>query len=268
MLLLGIDFETQDDKPTTTNVTEVGASLWGCPSDGSGNIQEKHFTKIEGFSELIYDKAYPPQTEKILEITGITDQMLSEKGLPIHDVFVNQLLPLVHKADVIFAHKTAFDKTIFYAQCKKIGLVPPERTWICTLTEFNWPKKLTCHKLSHLAYEHSIYVDPATLHRAENDCDLMMKLITEKYNIKDIISYAAEPWVYLKADCAGPWVDGGVQTGIAKGLGFGWERCKGTDSPTWPKKWVGRWKEREISSIRTSIDRCVSPFRVDQVEGV
>lgn len=267
--LLGLDFETQDDKPHTTNVTEVGASLWEEVESVSG---WKSYVKIEGLSKFCYESDYPPQTPFIVELTGITDEMLSTRGEPRTEVFVNYLFPLVQKADVIFAHKKSFDQTIFEATCKKFGLEPPRKEWVCTLTEVEWPKTLTCHKLSHLAYEHGIMVDPRTLHRAENDCDLMMKLITENYNIQDILAYAREPWVYMRAEILGPWEgrggDGGVQKGIASKLGFTYERCKGMETPSWTKTWVGRFKQRAVAAVMENVRTSLSPFRVSVIEGI
>ena len=174
----------------------------------------------------------------------------------------------MEKATHIFAHKKAFDKTILYARCKELGLEPPEREWICTLTEFAWPKKYTCHKISNLAYEHGILVDPRTLHRAENDCDLMMRLITEHYDIAEVVAYAKEPWIYFRADVLGPWQDNGVQNGIAKNAGFSWEKCKGTEGPVWSKKWVARFKARDVEAMLKLIEESESPFRVSRIEGI
>lgn len=256
MRLLGIDFETQDDKPATTNITEVGASLWELRIDNQ-------YHKTEGLSHFCYEPNYPPQTEKIIDITGITDAMLKAEGRPRSDVFQEELFPLMEKADIIFAHKKSFDQTILNATSALLGIFPPEKEWICTLTEFPWPHKFTCHKLSHLAYDHGIMVDPSTLHRAENDCDLMMQLITSKYNLDDILAYARAPWVYLWADVKGPWVDGGHETGIAKSLGFTFEKCKGLDAPKWPKKWVTRTKATNAETIIKK-----APFKVEVIEGI
>lgn len=265
MHLLGLDFETQGSDAATTYVTEVGAALY--------KYENKTLTKVDGFSAFCYEPHYPPQTPEIVELTGITDEMLKTQGKWRKEVFTEQLIPLMEKADFVLAHKVAFDKTVFDSTCRKWPEVKtPQKEWICTLTDWPWPKKLTCKKLSHLAYEHSILVDPATLHRAENDVDLMMRLVG-KYDFEDVLKYIRTPWIYLQAsDIKGPWVgrggDGGVQTTIAKGLGFGWERIKGLDFPHKPKTWLTRVKETQVEKLMDDVAKSASPFRVSVIEGL
>lgn len=271
MRILGIDFETQDDQPKTTNITEVGASLWA-PKYESVTHNFFGYEKVEGISEFCWEKDYPPQSEKIIDITGITDEMLQATGRPRKWVFENKLFPLMERADVIFAHKKSFDQTILEATSERLGLTPPKKDWLCTLTEFAWPSKYTCHKLGHLAWEHGIDVKAADLHRAENDCDLMMQLTTKYYDMTDVLAYWREPWCYLKAEILGPWEgrggDGGIQKSIATPLGFSWERCKGTEAPTWPKTWVMRTKQRNVQKVFDAVAASKSPFRVAKIQGI
>lgn len=266
MKVLGLDFETQDADAKTTRVTEVGAALYEY-NGKSDPLIANEWRKIEGFSSLCWEPDYPPQNPAIAELTGITDEMLKNDGKPRREIFARQLLPLVHDADIIVAHKISFDRTVLKSTAKLFDFQVPDREWLCTLTNFDWPKKLTCHKLSHLAYEHSILVDPATLHRAENDVDLMLRLLA-KYDFEKVLAYAREPWVYLKAEIAKPWTDGGVQSGIAKSLGFSFERVKGVDEYEWPKKWVTRVKASRLDDFTTQVLKSPSPFRVDKIEGL
>lgn len=259
--MLGLDFETQDEKAKTTNITEVGASLIKWSSKG--------FEKIVGISAICYEPEYPPQTQKIVELTGIDDEMLKKFGRPRVDVFKEQLLPLVEKADVIFCHKVNFDKTVFESTCIKLGLdFPPRKEYVCTLTNFDWHEKYTCKKLSHLAYDHSIMVDPATLHRAEADVDLMMRVVLEKYDLNKVLEYARKPWVFIRAFPIEPWKDGEVQTTIAKRLGFTWQKIKYFDEYNFPKMWVQRVKADKVEGIKKLVSESESPFRVSVIEGI
>ena len=264
--ILGLDFETQDADPKTTNPTEVGAALYEV------DIAQNTWKKLFGFSHFIYEPHYPPQSQKIIELTGITDEILMSQGKPRKEVFERLLLPLVNQADIVMCHKTAFDWTLFVETCKRVELTPPVKELLCTLTNFPWPGKYTCHKLGHLAWEHGIDVKAADLHRAENDVDLMVQLVASKYKIKDVLAYARSPWVYLKADILGPWAgkggDGGVQKGIASGLGFSFESVKGTDFPKWPKTWVTRVKSGREMEVINLASASESPFRVSVIEGL
>lgn len=264
MKLLGIDFETQDADSKTTRATEVGAVLY----DYEPNIKPQ-FRECDRYNSLIWDPEYPPQTQKIIELTGITDEMLRAQAICPKPAF-ERVADMVAKADVILAHKISFDRTVFEAHCKRLGIpIPENKFWLCTLTNFPWPKQFTCHKLSHLAYEHGIMVDPRTLHRADADVDLMMRLIGECYDFEQLLAYARTPWLYLKADVVPPWNDGGTQNEFAKSLGFTYEQVKGVEEHKWPKKWVRRVKTQgEFDDIVEAARTFKSPFRVARIEGI
>lgn len=263
MKVLGIDFETQDADSKTTRATEVGAVLY----DYEPGIKPQ-FREVDRYNPLIWDDAYPAQTEQIVELTGISDEMLKQEGRSPLLVFP-AVLSFIHKADLIVAHKVSFDKSVLVNNVKRIGGEVPEKEWLCTLTNFPWPKRFTCRKLSHLAYEHGIMVDPRTLHRADADVDLMMRLIGECYDFEQILAYARTPWIYLKADIVPPWTDGGLQSEFAKGLGFSWEQVRNVEEHKWPKKWVKRVKTKEeFDQIVESGRSFKSPFRVSRIEGI
>lgn len=258
MIICGLDFETQCADAKTTRVTEVGAALYHY---GGGE-----WIKRDGFSKFCWELDYPPQTEKIVELTGITDGILQRDGKPREIVFA-ELLEFMDQADLCMAHKIGFDKTVLESTCKAIGLDVPRKEWLCTLTNFPWPSKYTCHKLGHLGWEHGLNFPANTLHRAEQDVDLMFALV-QCYNFDDVLAYARTPWIYLRADVVGPWVDGGKQNGIAKSLGFGWEQVKGDDEHRWPKTWVARTKANNLAKIQEAVRKSISPFRVAIIEGV
>ena len=260
MKVLFIDFETQCTNAKITKFTEVGAALY--------EYQDKKWEKRLGFSHLAWDESYPAQDPFVAELTGITDEMLRTSGKPRKDLLVNGLKPLMNNADVVVAHKADFDRTVLESTAKIFEVELPKKEWLCTLTNFPWPAKYSCFKLSHLAYDHSILVDPATLHRAEDDVDLLQKLVA-KYDFDEVMSYAREPFVYLWADCNRPWEDNGVQTGIAKTLGFSWEKIRYMDNfPAIPKKWVMRVKERNLSKIYAGVAKSASPFEIKKIEGL
>lgn len=256
--VLGLDFETQDADAKTTRITEIGAVLF--------TVIENRLKPLCDYNRLVYEPDYPPQTKKIIELTGITDDMLIAKGISRKEA-LRELITLIDSADIIMAHKISFDKTVLYSSAKLFDLVVPEKEWLCTLTNFNWPSNLTCHKLSHLAYEHGIMVDPRTLHRAFEDVALMGRVVNE-YSFSDVIKYAREPWIYLKADVIAPWKDGGFQTGVAKSLGYSWQQVKGVDFYQWDKTWVTRVKESMFEAHKEEISKSIAPFRITKIEGI
>lgn len=260
MKVLGLDFETQSDDAKTTRITEVGAVLYDYVEESN------RFVEISRLSTLCYEPDYPPQTDKIIQLTGITDHMLKTKGVP-RATMLDDLLTLVEMADIVVCHKTSFDWTVLKSTAKLFEKEVPNKELLCTLTNFNWPKHITCKKLSHIAYEHGIMVDPRTLHRADQDVELMMTLLSH-YDFKEVLHYARIPWVYFKGDVLGPWQDGGKQNAIAKELGFGWEQIKGVDQYRWPKTWVVRVKQGTEDLLVDQIMHSESPFRITKIEGL
>lgn len=251
MKLLGVDFETQCDDPETTNVTEIGALL-----------TDEAFNEVGRISQLCWESSYPPQTKEIVEITHITDEMLKANGVMRKGAFL-ELFSLVEQADYIFAHNKKFDETVFLSTCEKVGLNPPRKTWICTLTEVDYPAKFRCKQLSHLAFEHRVEFNPDNLHRAFDDVQLMMNLIA-KYKIEDIIAFASEPWVYIQAIFPAPFESKiGFQVGRIKAskLNFGWEKAKGDDRE-FPKKWMKRVKQRFVQETQDKAQNLNLQIRV------
>jgi DNA polymerase III epsilon subunit-like protein len=262
MRLLGIDFETQDDDAKTTRITEAGAVLIRLDRSNDGQIV---YDLEDKFNSLCWESDYPAQRADIVELTGITDEMLQKEGKPRRET-LERLYVMMDHADVIVAHKVNFDKTVLDFTARAIGMpAPPTKEWLCTLTNFPWPKKYTCRKLSHLAYDHSILVDPVNLHRAINDVALMLQLITTKYDIDQVLAYARDPWVYLRAFPIEPWKDGEVQVSLVKKHEFGWQRIK-YDDREFPKQWVKRVKTKDLRAELSVLE--LLPFRVNVIEGL
>lgn len=265
MNVLGLDFETQGKDAKTTKPIEIGAVLeevsWPGPHPGA-SISEAMPTRsrIAQFGTLVHDESYPPQTPENIEITGITDAMLGAgEGVMAPLAAFTALGHLVERADIIMAHNTIFDKTVYLTQVRLLGILPAEREWICTLHDVPYPSRFTCKKLGHLALDHRVPMDNRDLHRAVNDVELMFDLALGKYHLEDILRYARTPWAVLRADILGPWTgrggDGGIGKEQATALGYSWETPRGTDDK-YPKLWVKRVK---ADRVKEEIE--LAPFR-------
>lgn len=258
---LGLDFETQCDQAKTTRITEVGGILMRVERNpGRPNL----WVEEARISYLCYEPDYPPQTEFIVELTGITDEMLKEKGIARKRAISN-VITLMHQADVVVAHKTLFDKTVLDYTAHALDLVVLEKEWLCTLSNFPWPRKFTCRKLSHLAADHKIPYDSDELHRAVGDVELMFKTIA-KYDIDDVLAFARDKWVYVEGFPLAPWLDGKVQNKLAKNNGFSWESVKYGPEEQFPKKWVKRIKLKDFEKEWEVLLKL--PFRVAEIKGI
>jgi hypothetical protein len=256
--ILGVDLETQGLEKET-KITEIGASLW--------DYTDKKWTKISGFSKLCYEPEYGPQPELIVDLTGITDEMLKKDGRPRLEIINEFLIPLVTQADVIIAHNKKFEMDVLGATFKELGVKidGPKKEWICTMSEVDYPAKYKCHKLSHMAYDHSILVPPEKLHRAEQDVDLMFMLV-QKYDFDEVLAYARQPSVVLRALCAAPFNDGGIESGIAKSLGFSWEKPRGSYDLNFPKMWVACVKRPKVQKIIDAVNASARPFQIKEIK--
>lgn len=259
---LGLDFETQSDQAKTTLPTEVGCVLMRL--DRRDDWRENVWTVEEQYGSLIWEPHYPPQTEKIVKLTGITDAMLKSEGRTRLEV-ITRTIALMQDAEVIVAHKTLFDQTVLEYNAAAVGLGVPEKEWLCTLSNFPWSDTLTCRKLSHLAYEHDVPHDRTQLHRALDDVDLMFKTIA-KYPIDEVLAYSRDPWVYLRAFPEKPWLDNEAQTNIAKKEEFTWQSVKYGVDKQFPKMWVKRIKASEYDRVMKAFETL--PFRVEKIQGI
>src|SRR5690606_18285085 len=106
------------------------------------------------FNQLCYEPEYPAQTEKIVRLTGITDEMLKASGKPRKEVIAKHIVPMMAEADIVLAHNEPFDRGVLESTSKLFEIALPEREWLCTLRNFPWKEGLTCHKLGHLGWEH------------------------------------------------------------------------------------------------------------------
>ncbi len=223
---------------------------------------DKQWSKVGEFSEFIWDESYPPQPEAIVELTGITTGLLKEQGQAPGEVFP-LLTIFLRDVDVMVAHQASFDRAFLQESLKRLNLEMPEKEWLCTKSNFDWPAKYTCHKLTHLALENFIEFRMRDMHRATADCNLLQQLIA-RYDFDQALAYAREPFIVVKGKIAGPWEDGGEQNGIGKSLGFAWERLG--DGRTFPKTWVKKIKKNQLDSLKEKIALTKSPFDIFVIE--
>jgi hypothetical protein len=119
--------------------------------------------------------------------------------------------------------------------------------------------KHKCWKLSHLALEYGIAVDPSKLHSALADIELTAQLLQRAgTTLHEIKTYHDEPTVVLRAVVPPKWEDKGVGTDAAKKLGFSWEQPRGVDKK-FEKCWVKAVKKQ---NAEVEIAKATFPIRI------
>lgn len=244
MSVLLIDFESTGVDTTKDRITEIGAMVV------SDDFKEIH-TEV---SHLVYAENYPPLTAEVIQVTGITPEMLREAYSP-EDMMADLADTLAHyPVSAVIAYNSPFDRGLMDAECgRQAATMLPEinmlmqAPWLCAMRDVEANLKCKSWKLMHVALDHGVTVNPKELHRAINDVELMRKMLVELGETFDsMLAYHNEPTVYVIAQVRPPWEDGGESSGIAKSLGFSWQVAKGDDTGRVIKnRWVKKIKQKD-----------------------
>jgi DNA polymerase III epsilon subunit-like protein len=233
MLVAAIDFEATDKIPETARITEIGAVLF----------EADHTWTAQGeFSQFVYDPSYPPQSEEVIRVTGITDEMLKKDGARPQEA-LEKLLTFVGRAEYIMAYNVDYDRVLLEHESKRLGLpVISKEKWVCALRDVPYPEFYTCRKLAHLALDHGCFFDPKGLHRAVNDVKLMGQLLVEGgYTIEQMLKYRDEPTYIARAMVSYD------ERELAKAERFSWEKL---GDQTFPKMWVKQVKASAVADLK------------------
>jgi DNA polymerase III epsilon subunit-like protein len=245
-----VDFETNGFNPVTDRATEIGALL----------VDTKDYSAPPGVGTLLYDKDYPPQPEVIVQVTGITDVMLKEHGRPFPWA-LSQITAMFEEhgwPDYFLAHNAVFDQGFFQWEMKRYkemltGVYDMKTLqrlfdlqWICSIQDISHPEKFKCKKLSHLALDYGMAIDPKTLHRAFDDVVLLANMLAHvDINWNTTAERLKMPWLVVRAMVPKPWEDNGAGKDKAASLGFRWENL---GDKKYDKMWVKKIKEVDIKS--------------------
>lgn len=245
MQVILIDTETTGLDTSTERIIEIGAQ-----------VVDENWDIINSLSCLVKGDDFPPLTDDIQRITGITQEELNKRGLPVEDAW--SLLEDMITPDVNYAiaFNRAFDEAIYKAEMARyaFNMVPglnwlSQIPWLCAMADIESNYMYRSWKLSHLALEYGVTVNPKELHRAINDVELMRQMLkatgttpTKMYEFQQI------PWVFVRAVIPAPWEDGGKGKNEAQKLGYSWEVAKGTDGPKFEKAWIKRIKAHQLEA--------------------
>ena len=238
MIVCGIDCETTGLDIKKDRITEIGAVLF----DAS-----KNWAKLETMNFFVYEPDYAPLSEEIVQITGITDEILKTQGLPFSTVH-SALMRFTTGVGCFMAHNAAFDKGILDSECARQGREKFDKDWICTALDLKSNRQFKSWRLAHLALDYGVTVNPKLLHRAVNDVELMGQMLAEaKADVHSMIKFMLTPNIVVQACIPAPWTDGGKGKEAAQKRGYFWERPKYSDE-TFAKMWVKVLKEDEYEA--------------------
>jgi DNA polymerase III epsilon subunit-like protein len=189
-------------------------------------------------SYLLWQKDYPVLTEEVERLTTILQADIYNIGVSLAAALADlseawsMYLPLV---DYVVAYNKDYDEVMFRAEAKRqqsSSLAQDyflSRPWLCAMRDVKENLQYKCLKLSHLALDHGIPVDPNVLHRALADVELTHKMLAKLgRTAQDIHTYQSLPSVVVQALIPAPFQDGGKGKSLAVKRGYSWEVPRGT----------------------------------------
>jgi DNA polymerase III alpha subunit (gram-positive type) len=177
-------------------------------------------------------------SEEIIAITRISQEDV-DSGADEESILALTDL----KADFFIAHNKSFDEKFYVQTLKKFGLYS-DIPWLCTIEDFEHPEKFKCRKLSHLALDYGIAIDPSKLHRASADVAILVKMLEIiKPNFSQMLSDLKLPSIKVRAIIPKPWEDDKIGSTKASKCGFKWDG----------KMWVKNIKEKNYQTEKDKL---------------
>lgn len=169
-------------------------------------------TPIVSFSSLMWDPAEKPDNP-MEKVNGISAAMLMGAPTPA-DVW-RRVRTISMGAECIVAHRAEFD----------MKFTPPlwnGAKWVCTKSDFKWPRGLRGDHLVHLALGLGLGVIAA--HRAMTDVDMMSRVLTRVAelggDLQELFRLALRPKVRVVSMAPFEMKD------VVKEHGFFWEPAR------------------------------------------
>lgn len=158
MKVICFDTETTGLDPKKDNIIEIALYT----------VEDGECT--EEYNRFIYYGEDHKLSEKIIDLTGITDKMLSDEGV-LPSVVATDLKQRLTPGTVMIAHNTQFDLSFIYELIKKYypdeaDTIVSECIWLDTLTIFK-DRKSYPHKLIDMVEHYEL--EDVEFHRAIND---------------------------------------------------------------------------------------------------
>jgi DNA polymerase-3 subunit epsilon len=154
-----VDTETTGLSLTDDAIIELAAVLFEYDADTGevyGVIDERGWLEDPG-------RPIPPD---IVELTGITDDMVAGKRIDDEDV-----AETLKWADLVIAHNARFDRPRMEARFPAVAGKP----WACSLSEIDWAAERLPSKLEYMLTPLGLFFEGA--HRATADCRALLHVL-------------------------------------------------------------------------------------------
>lgn len=242
-MILLLDFEATGIDPSVARTLEIGAALVENDLSYPEPLQQPFLVDT-----LVWESGYPPLTDEVAKVTGITQENLTKDGLPPVEAFTRLSDIITTDVRFVVAYNKVYDQTLFEAEVVRHNLASLPGIhhlltipWLCAMRDIPTNPPIP-KKLMYLALDYGVTVDPKKLHRAINDVELMRDLLLASgVTIKGMHAYQQEPSVVIQAKV--PY----ERRDEPKKMGYSWETVRGDKGDvTYTKKWVKRVKQSAL----------------------
>lgn len=192
---------------------------------------------------FLRDDTYPKQSEEVIGVTGITDELLKEFGeIPGPNLLWLNELCRNHGVSFLCGHNIRdYDYPLLLAELARNGVEAPVLTslpLLDTMTDIEFVKEPDSRKLKYMASDHA-FLNPFS-HRAVFDALTSLRILSE-YALDDVIAYSREPQIIVRAQVR--YED----RELAKGKKYRWETI---GDKRFEKCWVKRIRQNKLDEER------------------
>lgn len=249
MRILLVDTETTGLDPETSHIWEVGAMIVNEHWQYEGAFKVRMLDD-QIASELAERRAELPNLPEIEDIVQTAVSPIQALAMLNQFIIENNSQ---HNPLPVFAYNAKFDRAHVhkaYERYMPSVFIPACFTgeWFCAMEHLPSNYRFKCWKLGHIALDYGIAVNPAELHGAYEDVCLMRQLLEKSgHTPQEVIAFANEPWIVLRAITEAPWKDNGVSNKLAQSHGYTWQKPRGYDK-SFDKCWVKRVKQSAVDT--------------------
>lgn len=244
MRLLSYDFETTGLDHNTDRITEIGAVLWDVPTQKP--------LLIKGI--FLHDDTYPALSDDIQRITGLTDGILREFGVPpARGIGELEDLCTKHEVRYLLGHNSEnFDRPFLLNEIARSGICAPRLQslpGIDTRHDLPFAVEPDSRKLKHLALDAG-FINPFP-HRAVFDALTTLRVL-QGFPLDSVLEYQKIPFVVCRAMVTFETKE------LAKARRYSWEKI---GDKVYPRQWIKKIKANQLEREQT--EAC---FPVVQIE--
>lgn len=155
-----IDTETTGLNHRKDEIIEIGAVAF--TFDETGNIGD-----VIGVYSALQQPSIPIP-EAITRLTGISDDMVADQMIDLH-----QVRAVIEPADLVIAHNAGFDRPF----CETFLPIFAGKAWACSVSEIDWASRgFEGTKLGYLIGQAGYFHEG---HRAVDDCFALLEVLAE-----------------------------------------------------------------------------------------